>query len=87
MAFRPRASRQQFSEYRRKLRDRRRGTDAVSDADRMTPGGPRSRRHRPFGELFRRFWQALAPYRAGVIISLATLTGSTLLKLVPPAAT
>jgi ATP-binding cassette subfamily B protein/subfamily B ATP-binding cassette protein MsbA len=77
-------SRQRFREYRRSLRERRRSGDAGKVLD-----GPLGRpsRQRSFFTLFREFLGLLRGSRLAVAFALATLTVSTLLKLVPPAAT
>lgn len=50
----------------------------------LRPVGPRNR---SFGTLLREFWGLLGGVRLKIGVALATLTVSTLLKLLPPAAT
>ncbi|MFO1064175.1 MAG: ABC transporter ATP-binding protein [Pirellulales bacterium] len=59
------------------------GYHSTSD-DSAKPKKPRSRN---FRQLLVEFWKQLAGHRRGVIFSLATLTVSTLLGLLPPAGT
>jgi len=81
MPLRP--SRLRFREYRRRLRDRRReGAANVSAPHRRKSDQPRS-----FWRLFADFWGMLRGHRLAVLFALATLTVSTLLALIPPAAT
>jgi ATP-binding cassette, subfamily B, bacterial len=76
-------SRLRFAQYRRTLRENRQGGQQVSPAE------SRAGRTRPrsFFTLFRQFWRLLAGHRLAVSFALATVTVSTLLTLVPPAAT
>jgi ATP-binding cassette subfamily B protein/subfamily B ATP-binding cassette protein MsbA len=78
-----RRSRQRFADYRRGLRERERNGRPHAGA------GERNRRQRPrsFWQLFAAFWGMLAGHRRCVVFALVTLTASTLLALVPPAAT
>jgi ATP-binding cassette subfamily B protein/subfamily B ATP-binding cassette protein MsbA len=86
MAKRPQASRQRFLEYKRDLKRRR--ADGVQLA-----GGHHGARlvstakHRSFGRLLREFFALMRGHRLALAFALATLTFSTLLKLIPPAAT
>lgn len=71
------SSRARFYLYRDKLRLKRKSTSA----------GHEKNRERSSGELVRRFLALLHPQRKAVIFALLTLTISTVLSLVPPAAT
>ncbi|MFO0829056.1 MAG: ABC transporter ATP-binding protein [Phycisphaerales bacterium] len=73
-----RSSRQRFDEYRAKR--------AAQSKDERRDGKP-SKRHRGAWTLFLRFLALLREYRVGMAIALSTLTVSTLLSLIPPAAT
>ena len=77
-------SRIRFGQYRRQLRDKRRdGSPAHPRPDKQT-----ERQHpRSFTQLFAEFWRMLAGHQLSVVFALATATVSTLLALVPPAAT
>jgi ATP-binding cassette subfamily B protein/subfamily B ATP-binding cassette protein MsbA len=77
-----RRSRLRFADYRSQLRARRRNGQAhvAVETDRRTQ--PRS-----FWRLFFAFWGMLEGHRGAVVFALATLTVSTLLALMPPAAT
>jgi ATP-binding cassette subfamily B protein len=83
MAFH--SSRRRYTEYREQLRQARgegRGR-AVSDSlGRRTVARPRS-----FGRLLWEFLKLLRGHRGAIAFALATVTVSTMLKLVPPAAT
>ena len=71
-------SRQQFSDYREKVNtkgDRKGHGREPVDAK---PGS------RTFLELFRRFFSLLRGHRRALALALATLTVSTLIKLIPP---
>ena len=81
------SSRRRYEAYRAQLRERlarmRREGAMVS-----RQGTERSlRRSRGFGTLLREFLRLLGPSRRSLGVALATLTVSTLLGLVPPAAT
>ncbi|HUG93506.1 MAG TPA: ABC transporter ATP-binding protein [Planctomycetaceae bacterium] len=92
MARRLVSSRRRFQEYRAKLRNgRSQGDGAHSSAPpSATSTNGRDifhRRHRSSRELVRRFFGLLRGHRASIALALATLTVSTVLALVPPAAT
>ena len=79
------SSRRRFLNYRRQLR-RGPHADGKSEA-KNGAAAPRSTGHRPIGKLVRQFLAMLHGHRLVLLLSLLTLTASTLLKLVPPAAT
>ncbi|MCA8996907.1 MAG: ABC transporter ATP-binding protein, partial [Planctomycetaceae bacterium] len=86
-----RSSRQRFTDYLEKLAARRRGdtTDRnphSSSAHSNTQHGHRTRL-RSTGSLLREFWRLLRGQRKTIAFALATLTVSTVLALIPPAAT
>jgi ATP-binding cassette subfamily B protein/subfamily B ATP-binding cassette protein MsbA len=82
----PQSSRQLYTDYLVRLRERLRGKRA--DGEQIVEDGPRSRgRLRPARELLREFWRLLGAERPPVLFALGTLTIATLLALVPPAAT
>lgn len=86
MAFLPRSSRRRYKEYRHALELRRKGTDtnSMSATDGTALLSRRStRRSRPFLALFRQFWQLLAGHHRLIGMSLAMLSISTLLALIP----
>lgn len=81
------SSRRRYEAYRAQLRERlarlRRDGSMVS-----RQGTERSlKRSRSFGTLLRDFVRLLGPSRRSLAVALGTLTASTLLGLVPPAAT
>ncbi|MGE0607104.1 MAG: ABC transporter ATP-binding protein [Pirellulales bacterium] len=81
-------SRKKFEEYRQRLRQSRRNKD-----EQEPPPGPHGRpgkstkRSRSFGKLLVEFLKLVRGQRWAISAALATLTLSTLLKLVPPAGT
>ena len=86
----PRSSGRRYSEYRQRLKQRRREKKDVGDA--IVPSsfhGPdspqrnRKPRARPFFKLFSQFWQLLTGYRALLLFVLLTLSVSTVLGLIP----
>ncbi len=78
------SSRRRFVEYVAKLRrDRQR----PSEDEPQKPGSLPRRSHRSAWVLIRSFWELMAGQRTAAIFSLATVTISTLLGLIPPAAT
>ena len=85
MKLRNSSSRSRFAEYRRQLRQRRRNGQGPDANGRAKDAAPRS--HRSAWVLVRQFLSLLSGHRLSMTIALATLTVSTLLKLVPPAAT
>jgi ABC-type multidrug transport system fused ATPase/permease subunit len=72
------SSRQQFSEYREQVKTK---GDRTSHGRERVDAKPRSR---SFFELFVEFLHLLRGYRSSIVLALATLTISTLIKLVPP---
>ncbi len=74
-------SRLRFSEYRRSLREKRQ-EKPEKPGRQPRPGEPRS-----FWRLLVEFWGLIKGHRLAVGFALATVTISTLLSLVPPAAT
>jgi len=87
MAFRPKASRQRYDEYRRRLIARRRNEQPAAAELAERNGAPHAPRHRSFVALLLAFRELVAEYQGAIAFALATLTFSTLLNLVPPAAT
>lgn len=81
MAFRPIASRRGFEAYKQEARRRR------LEGPPLTAKGKPATRHRSFGELFREFLRLLRGFRGEIAFALATVSVSTLLGLIPPAAT
>jgi ATP-binding cassette subfamily B protein len=83
----PQSSRQRFREYRRNLRERR----ATGEFQQVTSHHDTRENLKPptrsFWTLFRSFLRLLPGQRGAIALGLATLTVSTLLKLVPPAIT
>ncbi len=83
MNSRRKSSRKRFQEYRKSLdkrkQDRQRTRNAKSDTQ---PGELRST-----WQLLKSFWKLLKPQSKAVTWALTTLTVSTLLGLIPPAAT
>jgi ATP-binding cassette subfamily B protein len=79
------SSRLRFLEYRRRAPWRTGKVDPKDAKPRLAPldGGDR----RSLWKLVRLFLGLLRPHRAAVSIALATLTVSTLMKLIPPAVT
>jgi ATP-binding cassette subfamily B protein len=78
-----RSSRVQHDNYRQARR--RAGSNDLAVAGEAS--SKKSRRQRSFGVLLVEFFKLLRGQRFAVAVALATLTVSTLLKLVPPAAT
>ncbi|HXT57322.1 MAG TPA: ABC transporter ATP-binding protein [Pirellulales bacterium] len=86
MPHRP-SSRSRFREYRRDLVRRRRAGELKftgSGHGELRPAAPKNR---TFWTLLREFWGLLTGLRFEIGLALATLTASTLLKLLPPGAT
>ncbi len=79
-----RRSRLRFSEYRQQLRTRR---GSRKPDERPATGSRGLTGARSFWQLFIEFWRMLEGHRLAVTFALGTLTISTLLSLVPPAAT
>ncbi len=72
-------SRLRFERYRRGRRD----GGSSGDAPKAAEVG----KHRSLGRLYRELYRMLEGHRASIAMALATLSVSTLLRLVPPAAT
>lgn len=84
------SSRRRFTDYLKRLRERNApGNDPSSGAHEAPAGeAPRKRpRLRSTGTLLSRFWRLIGDVRGSVVFALALVTVSTLLGLVPPAAT
>ncbi|MFO0942033.1 MAG: ABC transporter ATP-binding protein [Pirellulales bacterium] len=81
-------SRRQFETYQTEVAERRkkghRPTGFHSDRPESETNTPRTR---TFWQLLRQFWREVGEHRGKVVLALSTLTVSTLLGLVPPAAT
>ena len=89
MSFRPVTSRLRFRDYLREAQERRRAGNLPAGphgSGAHGKGGAPRRRSRSFGTLLISFLRLLQGQRLAIVISLATLTVSTLLKLLPPAA-
>lgn len=88
MAFRRTTSRLQFEQYRKDISRRKKAGEFVAATSlhgiQPVSNKPRSRSMRELGV---QFWKLLRQYRGSMIVALAALTISTLLGLVPPAAT
>ncbi len=82
------SSRKQFESYQEEVANRRktghRPTSYHSDRPDAEVNTPRQR---SFWTLLKQFWHEVGDHRGKVIVALATLTVSTLLGLLPPAAT
>src|SRR4029079_8793079 len=78
------SSRLRFLHYRHTVREQQR----AGKTDTATSDSPAQHRaqHRSFWQLVRQFLELLRGHRTALSIALATLTASTLLKLVPPGA-
>ncbi|HEY4310061.1 MAG TPA: ABC transporter ATP-binding protein [Pirellulales bacterium] len=85
MKMRNSTSRSRFSNYRRQVRETGHG-EAVAHGKHGNRS-PVGRSNRSAWLLVRRFFFLVTGHRAALAIALATLTISTLLKLIPPAAT
>src|SRR3954451_10717711 len=83
MAFVSQTSRQRFRAYLERVRLRR-YSDTPPEGETPNRSGPRQR---SFWQLFRQFWALLVGHRGTIFSALALLSISTLLKLIPPAAT
>jgi ATP-binding cassette, subfamily B, bacterial len=80
------SSRRRYRDYLQRFEETR--TKAKREQITITWHGEKSRkRNRSFATLFREFGRLARPYRARIAFSLATLTVSTTLGLVSPAAT
>jgi ATP-binding cassette subfamily B protein/subfamily B ATP-binding cassette protein MsbA len=83
----PSSSRQRFSEYRRKLRERYARGEFKQPASHHDTRENLKPPTRSFWNLFVSFLKLLPGQRAAIALGLATLTVSTMLKLLPPAIT
>jgi ATP-binding cassette subfamily B protein len=81
------SSRSRFKDYLARFKASR--ADARANKSTMGMGGRErsGKRNRSFSALFTQFWGLLRPYRRGLGFALCTLTVSTALGLIPPAAT
>jgi ATP-binding cassette subfamily B protein/subfamily B ATP-binding cassette protein MsbA len=80
-----RSSHRRYSEYRAKLKERRRNKE-TDDGASFHSGGPERKKHkrsRSFFKLFVQFWGLLAGHRRMLVLALGTLGISTLLGLIP----
>jgi ATP-binding cassette subfamily B protein/subfamily B ATP-binding cassette protein MsbA len=80
-------SRQRYAEYLREVRRRRESGEKVTGGFHGPGRASTGPKHRSFGQLFREFWGLLRGQHLAIGFALATLTVSTLLRLVPPATT
>jgi len=80
-------SKQRFEDYKRTLKRRTKNTDEKSDPDQNDSLQKKHSRMRSSWELVRKFLGLMEKQRAAVMFALATVTVSTLLGLLPPAAT
>lgn len=87
MPERSTASRQRFLEYKRELQRRRQSGEFQHTAKPHGRQPPATPRHRSFGQLVREFYGLMRGHRLALGFALGTLTLSTMLKLIPPAAT
>ena len=87
MPFSARSSRLRFREYRRDLVRRRLAGELKFTGSVHGVTRPVAPKNRTFATLLRRFWGLLDGLRLQICFALGTLTVSTLLKLLPPAAT
>ncbi|MDB5326051.1 MAG: putative multidrug export ATP-binding/permease protein, partial [Phycisphaerales bacterium] len=80
-----RSSRARYAAYRKKLRERKRGTQIDPSVPAATERGdkPHKPRTRPFLTLLTQFWSQLRGHHGTLVLLLMTLTVSTLLGLVP----
>ncbi|MBX3373361.1 MAG: ABC transporter ATP-binding protein [Phycisphaeraceae bacterium] len=85
--FLPESSRSRYRQYREDFRHHRTEGSRVTAEGLATERRRQQRRQRRFTELFRAFLGFARPYRAAIVLSLVTVTISTGLALVPPAAT
>lgn len=90
------SSRSRFEQYRDEIAQRSKNASAKESAESASSAhghadaihSERSKeRNRSFWWLLREFWKQLRGHRGKVVFSLATLTVSTLLGLIPPAGT
>jgi ATP-binding cassette subfamily B protein/subfamily B ATP-binding cassette protein MsbA len=85
----PATSRQRFQEYQRDLKRRLAGGRDAAPGPAERPEEPRqpAASGRSWPVLLRELWRLLEGRRGTIVFALATLSVSTLLKLIPPAAT
>ena len=83
----PPTSRQRFIDYLAETRRKRLAGEIVPLHKPHSNAPPRKKLSRPFKELIWQFWKLLGAEQNAVLFALATLTVSTLLKLIPPAVT
>ena len=83
----PPTSRQRFIDYLAETRRQRLAGEIVPLHKPHSKAPPRKKLSRPFKELIWQFWRLLGAEQNAVFFALATLTVSTLLKLIPPAVT
>ncbi len=83
----PPTSRQRFTDYLEETRRKRQAGEIVPLHKPHSSAPPRKKLSRPFKELIWQFWRLLGAEQNAVLFALATLTVSTLLKLIPPAVT
>lgn len=92
------SSRKSYEEYRQEVRQRPpdrsysphgsgHTVPSQSPHGQRRDGEAEKQRQRGFGVLLREFWRLLAGHHLRIVFALATLTVSTLLSLLPPAAT
>jgi len=92
------SSRKSYEEYRQEVRQRPpdrsysphgsgHTVPSQSPHGQRRDGESEKQRQRGFGVLLKEFWKLLAGHHLRIIFALATLTVSTLLSLLPPAAT
>lgn len=92
------SSRKSYEEYRQEVRQRPpdrsysphgsgHTVPSPSPHGQRRDGESEKQRQRGFGVLLKEFWRLLAGHHVRIIFALATLTVSTLLSLLPPAAT
>jgi ATP-binding cassette subfamily B protein/subfamily B ATP-binding cassette protein MsbA len=88
MAFRPLSSRRRYKTYLSDLKNRRAAGEFKNPLPaHSSHSQPQKPRHRGFLELLACFWGMLTGHKPAIVFALATLTLSTLLQLIPPAAT
>ncbi|HVC92376.1 MAG TPA: ABC transporter ATP-binding protein [Pirellulales bacterium] len=87
MPTQPNSSRLRFRTYLRELARRRKAGELATGGSPHGEGRTAGPRHRSFPTLLRRFLGLLRGLRWQIGFALATLTVSTLMKLVPPMAT
>ncbi|MGE0538070.1 MAG: ABC transporter ATP-binding protein [Pirellulales bacterium] len=80
-------SRRRFADYQREVRRRRAAGEKVTGGFHGPARAASGPKHRSFGRLFVEFWQLLRGQHTAIGFALATLTVSTLLRLIPPATT